>query len=59
MHLERLKIFPIETWEVDPNSYISRLVYQLEKVEELKGNVFIRIVYLLLKQALFPGILKL
>ncbi|MBS6440955.1 MAG: hypothetical protein KH380_01000 [Coprobacillus sp.] len=40
MHLEKLKIFPMESWEVDPNAYISRLVYQEEKVGSLKANVF-------------------
>ena len=40
MHLERLKIFPIDTWEVDPNSYISRLVYEEKPIEELQENTF-------------------
>lgn len=40
MHLEHLKVFPINEWEVDPNAYISQLTYQAEKIGALKSGCF-------------------
>lgn len=41
MYLNELKIFPKNEWEVNPNDYISRLEYSLEKIDCLKQNTFV------------------
>ena len=41
MYLNELKIFPKNEWEVNPNDYISRLEYFLEKIDCLKQNTFV------------------
>ncbi len=40
MHKENLMIFPKNTWEVDPNEFISKLKYKEEKLKVLTGGTF-------------------
>ena len=40
MFLDYLKIFNKNEWEVNPNDYISTLIYKKEKIESLNANCF-------------------